>query len=43
MKAAVVFLFAVVKIGSGLYGTRRDELSKKALHKAYDGPGVSVH
>ena len=43
MKAAVVVLFGGVKLGSGIYGTRRDELAKKALHKAYDGPGVSAH
>ena len=43
MKAAVVVMFAGVKIGSGIYGTRRDELAKKAMNKAYDGPGASAH
>ena len=43
MKAAVVVLFAGVKLGSGIYGTRRDELAKKAMHKAYDGPGADAH
>ena len=43
MKAAVVVLFAGVKLGSGIYGTRRDELAKKAMHKAYDGPGAHAH
>ena len=43
MKAAVVVLFAGVKLGSGIYGTRRDELAKKAMHKAYDGPGLNAH
>lgn len=43
MKAAIVFLFLGVKVGSGIYGTRRDELANKAIHKAYDGPGSHSH
>jgi hypothetical protein len=38
MKAAIVMLFVGVKIGSGIYGTRRDELAKKAMNVAYGGP-----
>ena len=43
MKAAIVVMFLGVKLGSGIYGTRRDELAKKANHKAYDGPGAHAH
>jgi hypothetical protein len=43
MKAAIVFMFLGVKLGSGIYGTRRDELANKAIHKAYDGPGSHSH
>lgn len=38
MKAAVVVMFVGVKLVSGIYSTRRDELAKKATHVAYDGP-----
>jgi len=38
MKAAIVMLFVGVKVGSGVYGTRRDELAKKAVNVAYGGP-----
>ena len=43
MKAAVVMMFIGVKIGSAIYGTRRDELAAKSMHKAYDGPGDHSH
>lgn len=38
MKAAVVLLFVGVKVVSGIYSTRRDELAKKANNVAYGGP-----
>ncbi len=43
MKAAVVVLFVGVKIASGIYATRRDELAKKAQHVAFNGPEGSSH
>lgn len=43
MKAAVVVMFLGVKLVSGIYSTRRDELANKAQHVAYGGPGSSSH
>ena len=42
MKAAVVVMFVGVKLGSAIYGTRRDQLANQAIHKAYDGPHTAA-
>ena len=40
MKAVVVGMFLGVKLVSGVYGTRRDQLANKAMNVAYGGPAT---
>ena len=38
MKAVIVVMFLGVKVASGIYSTRRDQLANKAIDVAYGGP-----